>query len=574
MKTATKHYITSFFFVLLFFGSFPQLKSQSMKMSDDKGDHFFEWADMPAFSSVLNTSLNVPDGGWIVGGWMLNPMNFIYPPVVFKLSETGEVLWQKTPMDYSWEVGSTDAMAITRAGDIIAAGNCMLGCDYGPPGVFVEKYSEDGQTLWQQILVSTEYIDYKVVGIFDLVNGETGILTDKVYYKLSGTGDSLLLVDYGFNYDERFSCGYADSNLLLMGHKKSIQVTDPDGVILSEHYFSETIRDISGYHNNYYILTEKRMLRTGKDLTVTDSVDLSEYLSDSTVNVFSDSLCVLVNATQIVRLDLNTFQVLETGYDKPEKFQVNDVAVSDTVLFLSGSSVFNLSKAFVAKTWSFSGHTEEHNLDIGITNIVVDNVRAEQDDYNPDVYNYFWNATAWVKNFGNEPVISCYITGKLKRIFICGYNVVFKPVTGIYLAPGDSVMIPLGEIADGPFFISDTNEVMHDFRLNTMLPNNKTDRNVNNDESEVIFHVPLGIVKNNFEKLNIYPNPSGNLISVQNAPRKSSWKLYSVSGKELAGGFTEQGEFSINVSGLIPGIYLLQVTGPEGSRVVRKIVVN
>ena len=440
-------------------------------------------------------------------------------------------------------------------------------------GVFVEKYSEDGQTRWTKILVSG-YSDHKVVEIFELANGETGILTDKVYYKLSETGDSLLSVDFGLNYTDSFSCGFAESNRLFMGYNQSIMVTDPDGVVLSEHHFSETIKDISGYQNHYYFLTENQMLRAGDDLTVTDSVDLSEYLSDSTLNVFTDNLCILVTGDRFVQLDLNTFQVLETAYEKPDKFRVSDVSVSDTVLLLTGTSAFGTSRGFVAKTWSLTGHTENHDLDIGVTNIAVDSVRAKQDEYTPDVYTLFWNATATVKNFGSEPVENFYITGKLIRLFICGYNVVFHPVTDVNLAPGDSITIPLGEISDGPFFVSDTNLINNTFRLNTMLPNDKIDRNKSNDESEITFFVPLGIDEPRFDKLNIYPNPTANQLTVKNVPLKSSWKLHSVNGSVITGGLTEKEEFSIDVSGLKSGIYLLRITGSDGNSMIRKVVVK
>ena len=110
-------------FSLLFLFSPLVSEGQFAEEADNgRNEHFIEWAGMPVFSSVLNTSSHAPGGGWVVGGRMINPLHFVHPPVVIKLSATGEMRWQKTPMDYSWEVGNTEAIINTREGDIIVAG--------------------------------------------------------------------------------------------------------------------------------------------------------------------------------------------------------------------------------------------------------------------------------------------------------------------------------------------------------------------------------------------------------------------------------------------------------------------
>ena len=80
--------------------------------------------------------------------------------------------------------------------------------------------------------------------------------------------------------------------------------------------------------------------------------------------------------------------------------------------------------------------------------------------------------------------------------------------------------------------------------------------------------------QNNLHKKNItvYPNPSNGLINV-NSIEKVSYKLYDLKGRELLSSNKKDSLFSLDVSFLPKGIYLLKLYS-DTSFINQKVIVQ
>ena len=72
--------------------------------------------------------------------------------------------------------------------------------------------------------------------------------------------------------------------------------------------------------------------------------------------------------------------------------------------------------------------------------------------------------------------------------------------------------------------------------------------------------------------LSIYPNPTSNLLQIDNMPTPTNYNLYNIVGATLQHGTLKAGNNSISLSALPTGMYLLELIDDEGNRVVRKII--
>ena len=73
-------------------------------------------------------------------------------------------------------------------------------------------------------------------------------------------------------------------------------------------------------------------------------------------------------------------------------------------------------------------------------------------------------------------------------------------------------------------------------------------------------------------KPNIYPNPTNDILNINNLKTQSTYRLLNVVGSAIQQGALKEGDNSISVRSLLPGMYLLELVDGEGKRVVRKVV--
>ena len=74
-------------------------------------------------------------------------------------------------------------------------------------------------------------------------------------------------------------------------------------------------------------------------------------------------------------------------------------------------------------------------------------------------------------------------------------------------------------------------------------------------------------------KLNIYPNPSQNFLTIETDHAFASYQIFDFTGKIILKGVYNQ-SVVINISTLSAGIYLLQLTDKENNSALKKITVS
>ncbi len=84
------------------------------------------------------------------------------------------------------------------------------------------------------------------------------------------------------------------------------------------------------------------------------------------------------------------------------------------------------------------------------------------------------------------------------------------------------------------------------------------------------FNVGIEEVENNF--INIYPNPTTGLLNIETAIEKGIYQLQDLTGKQLLSGSITATRFSLDISTLSKGIYLLSVF--DGEQVAHKKIVK
>ncbi len=85
------------------------------------------------------------------------------------------------------------------------------------------------------------------------------------------------------------------------------------------------------------------------------------------------------------------------------------------------------------------------------------------------------------------------------------------------------------------------------------------------DESEEAFMVGLTSVNElRSSGFSVYPNPVCNVVNIKLATGSiNTWKIYSLSGAVLMNGITNENETALDVSKLLPGFYMLELSNSE-----------
>lgn len=73
---------------------------------------------------------------------------------------------------------------------------------------------------------------------------------------------------------------------------------------------------------------------------------------------------------------------------------------------------------------------------------------------------------------------------------------------------------------------------------------------------------------NTYNTLSVYPNPSSDLIKIINSLDKATYSIYSISGAIIQSGEVENGENTLNVSGLSPGIYFIVLSNGLNAKII------
>jgi len=539
------------------------------------GSSLFEWTEMPYFTSTLNTATQTAEGGWILGGVYANTYSFQVPPVVIKLSATGQKEWQYPPGYFEWELGVTTVVKNATDGNILAGGWCLPGCDYGPFGLFLHKISPDGSVIWKKIYV-TDNGGTDEMDVMENRNGNIYLLSRNQLLIISPAGDSLDLKNYPMPFTDYLSTGLACDDFLLLGHSTGIFKTDPDGNILSNYYFDGQVRNIYKTGTGYNFISGNQVIKTDFELNTLDTYDFSNLIpGDFLASVNGDRLIITGNG-HILQFDSDIQLIADDPYVIPAHFKVNAFSAGNDLLMMAGSQTGAAGdEAMAAKTFLWDGTSLNFDADAEITGLRVENVTAVP-GYYPGLYDFHWDGYATLKNHSMETMNTVDLVSKMFNQGICSNWSYLIHFENLALAPGSSVEMPCGSIAEYSMFLPGQTQVNYTWKVHTMRPDGLLDRNTTNDEASVTFMVDLGvgIDDRNQENFRVYPNPANEYVIINSHSVSGfNWRIVSAEGITVKEGYAEDVEVVVDLSGIRPGFYFIETIKNECKYLSQKLLI-
>ena len=555
-----------------------QAVAQNQICPSKSNSQLFEWSYMPVFFSWINTAQHDENGNWFVGGQLHDPLTYQFIPTVIKLSPEGEELWTYPQYGFEWGIGVVDKIRQSSDGSILAAGGCMLGCDYGPTGIFLHKVNNStGQTIWRKIFSCDDWAG-EVYEIMEVDNGDIILLSRERFYKASSSGDSLLTAEFDLNYSNHFTAGLAENDHLLLAHQSGIIKSDFDGNIISEHIFEGPVRTMISSNNEYLFVTDNKVIRTDLEINTLNSFDFSELVGDTFQVTVGNDKFIITGNNHILQIDFTPSLMADNDFETPGNFEIVDITEKNDLLFTAGKTsgaIGNIS--MTAKTYTLEGNAIEYFSDAGLSNLRVENIEAVESTYQQDLYDIYWDAWVTIHNFGSDTLNRCDFTSRMVAMSTCGHWVYLIPQEELNLLPGELAEVSLGQMKDFSFYLPGADSLTYTLKMFSMQPNNRIDRNPANDMAEITFTVDLtvDIKELNQKKLNIYPNPAGDYITINNPENEiMKWEISDLLNKRILQGLITRGNTKIDLSLLKPGIYLIRTFITSGPGHVEKLIVR
>ena len=535
----------------------------------------FEWTEMPSIYAVINASVAASDGGWVIGGRYWNTDAYSVPPVVIKLSSTGEKLWQY-PQIFEWETGSTDVIKHSNDGNLFVSGRCRMGCYYDPIGTFLNKISEDGQLIWKKIFITDN--TFSVGEVFEAANGDIYVLAGPQMLKVSANGDSLLTQFFPMIFYDVFASGLATEDFLLLGHLNGIYKTDFDGNIISIHEFTGPVSNITRCDNGYVFNGVHLLIKTDEELNTVDELDISTIIPKGFQATVKNEKFIIAGNNHILQVGFDFQIIADNTYENSGNFEVTDISVEDNIILLAGNNEHSSNEmVMAAKTYLLDGTSLNPSVDAGIVNLRVENIIGVKDPNNPHSFDLRWDAVATLKNFGNDTINSINFVSVMLENIICSERYYQIPQSNMMLYPGDSIEITLGEMQEFNLYCPNPTIAEYTLKMHTMLPNGFMDRNPANDEASVTFLVDLtvGIDENPASEIKLFPNPASGFINIETPANDGfSWVITSITGQKLLNGSSYLENTKVDVSSLPKGLYFIEISKNGRKISVEKLLIS
>ena len=164
-----------------------------------------------------------------------------------------------------------------------------------------------------------------------------------------------------------------------------------------------------------------------------------------------------------------------------------------------------------------------------------------------------------ITNNSKETLNSCYIVSNSKHVFNCGVSQYQEYFPKLNLAPNESVTLSRSY----PFYLR-----MNPLCLYLISGNNNYDTQFENNSSCMAPVLPVRSVEPN--KVKVFPNPFSGLVNIESDIEVSQVSAYNISGIKLDD-FSIVGN-QIDLSTLVPGIYLLNIIDKSGIQSSHRIV--
>lgn len=472
------------------------------------------------------------------------------------------------------------------------------GCDLvdASQRTFIIKMDENGNTEFDNTFAGVEstsgFADH-LIDIVQYTDSSYFAITDSLLFHFSKYGTTLSRKNTGLSGLVSIN-PRGDGKLNLTTNSLLLNVViDTAATIISQY-------NLNGPANKTFVLDTNHIYTLNKIISKRNTV--MQLLNTSTVaqdslsgNIISDFTFKndTIYACGYNLLDSNSFVLLLDTNLNLIAIKVNNttrvkpvsIAYEDKISILINSNSYPSQNGIIG-VYSFQKNEDYvFSEDIGVTEVLVDSgyVTYTTMFYPPTnsyVYSMntkYYKARAVVMNHGVIPVAKLQINSLTYPYGFCGNSFFVKPIDSLNLLPGQTDTLNIGWITSDVSMMPQPSlptTFPASLCLNTSIPNQKHDKNSNNDG--VCTNVSLQVIglKEMKEEisLNLFPNPVNNMLSI-----KTDAFIAQIIIQDVAGRKVEQWELNkvneceINLSNLESGIYFIEIETTKGI-VVRKII--
>lgn len=492
-----------------------------------------------------------------------------------KMDTNQNVIWSRTIAPIFAESYDILEIIALENGGVAILGLGVPTCDFAADCFnFIQKFDENGNSIWYRLWPSENcYVQY-LEGLTESVDNQLFVnyytsSTSKIY-ELNPSG--ALADSTTIEHSELAGITpLTDSNIVTF-KEDSLFRYDTGGNTINTLIFSSPIKGFELFNDTLFVLSQNELTLLDTNFSVLLATPVVGYTNYSNLKVdssfirfishtsYNESIVTTNHDAQFVSVTIISTPV----YDTPFKdFSNNHLSLDIDFSLMTYTAIRHLDYSI--------GSSINYGVnwtDIGVIGIEPTLVSAVPSQFTQGVYSISLSANALVKNFGTKTLTDCRISHKISEYAICNHNVYTQHFSGLNLAPGDSVWIPLGQIHYETNLFPPV--ISRNICVYTSHPNYKTDLIVPNDQycKNIIFGY-AGVGEEIIEEVKVYPNPATDflIIDVQQV-EDVNFVVTDLQGKQVLSGSLEMNRIETQM--LSQGLYLLELSNKDDTFWIKK----
>lgn len=496
-----------------------------------------------------------------------------------KMDTSQNIIWSRTIAPVFAESYDILEMIALENGGVAILGLGVPTCDVAADCFnFIQKFDENGNSIWYRLWPGYYCYGQYLKGLTESVDNHLFVnhyttSTSKIY-ELNPSGaltDSITI-----EHSELAGITPLTDSKIVAFKEDSLFRYDTSGNTINSLAFSSPIKGFQLFNDTLFVLSQNELTLLDANFSVLLATPVVGYTNYSNLKVDSSFIRFISHTSyneSIVTTNHDAQFVSVTNistavYDTPFKDFSNN--------HLSLAIDFSLTAYLAIRHLDYSiGSSINYGVnwtDIGVIDLQPTLVSAVPSQFTQGIYSISLSANALVKNFGIKTLTDCRISHKITEYAICNHNVYTQHFSGLNLAPGDSVWIPLGQIHyETNLFPS---VIARSICVYTSHPNYKTDLIVPNDQycKNIIFGY-AGVEEQVLDEIKVYPNPATDILNIEiDQDEDIYFVVTDLQGKKVINGTLQNNQ--IDISSLAKGSYQLQIISRDESTNHKKLFVK
>ena len=353
---------------------------------------------------------------------------------------------------------------------------------------------------------------------------------------------------------------------IICGVQSGILVFDSLGQIfnqiplLSPTTFVKLLPD-----STYLIATDSSLSRLDSAYNLINQFDLTTINYSANHIDLSAGKIWATNSTgsDFVSFNFN-LQLIDSFRTQGSGVRVNSLSVFDSSIVIVGMETGHRNYSYI-KSYSTSGNADYYPVDLALTNVTYDTAFVDQPSPLPSgVYRLSFVSRITVENTGLDTIRSFFVNCQSFLGGPCGPFTYTILKENLNILPGQTYNFPLDTLSEYGLVLSSF-PYYYQFCVWISCPNFRVDKDHSNDYlcDTIQAEDPNSIAElRDFPKVNIYPNPSGNLCTIELPEQYAqgySYVLYDSFGKEQFSGSLPDKMNPVNLSAFSSGVYFIKI---------------